>query len=674
MGESVRRQEEEQQQRQENIRKAIMAAGGKCMETLRGMVTDNNWTAVELDDVATSGSYKGAIHMAAWRGSLANVEYLLDLGCDINLISLRQYSYGKTPLHFALTQNRDDIVQLLLKRGANCKIVNNYGQSALSLASPSRVSSETRALIQQAETDNNGIVPDWINYRATHSDGLEYGDLDPRFLDRPVRPTDVVEEFVVNPTTKETRKGGFARLNEQKKSRKDSSTAAASLRSKRKDRKCRHVPLTVEEKEKREECWETIQQVLANANHNSTGEDDDGGDLVSQSYPTAITGVGRNVDAVVQPLATIVQIRDRQKMRWIQEEAERLEQTLQEADSDSDYFCSDGSHIPDAWVRCLQEREDVTPRQVSLVRRLLAMALNKSQKNALDEDGDDDEDADTSHDTTSGAASNVRRTVPQELLLRAQNAVTGLPKELLQRSVSSLVNESTSEHLLALPRTPLWVDTVGDVRKLYNVLVEREKQEQFVIGVDTEWHDDENGSPRVATLQVAIPSERSTDKSIDAWVLDMMPTSQEESEYHSEMIQLVLWIFQQSESVVLGFSFGHDIPKINAYLHRHHTNRQYTPISMEKIVDMQIVAAYYATQRTRPTKSTMPGLKSTCSRYLAISADDGDCNVTYALEKKEQCSDWSQRPLRSSQLEYAGLDAGVLLVLLNTMPSDLVPV
>jgi ribonuclease D len=94
---------------------------------------------------------------------------------------------------------------------------------------------------------------------------------------------------------------------------------------------------------------------------------------------------------------------------------------------------------------------------------------------------------------------------------------------------------------------------------------------------------------------------------------------------------------------------------------------------MEKVVDMQIVAAYYthSAQGKRLTKSTMPGLKSTCARYLASAVD---CNVTYALEKKEQCSDWSQRPLRLSQLEYAGLDAGVLLVLLNAMPSDLVPV
>jgi hypothetical protein len=633
------------------------------------MVTECGWTAQELDDLAGSGSFKGAIHMAAWRGSLENLEYLLDVGCDINLISQGLYSYGKTPLFFALTQNRDEVVRLLLERGAGVKVINNKGQSALSLATPSHVSAETRALIQQAETTVQANVP-WVNYRATHSDGFDYGDLDPRFLDRPLRPTDVVEEFVVNPTTQETRKGGFSRLNKQKKEKRDELSSSnnnddnnkSNKGGKKRDKQRQHIPLTLEEKQKREECWGTIQQVLSSAN--GMGDENGAAAVEDPSQPTTV--VARSVDAVVKPLVTIVKIRDRQKMRWIQEEAERLEQTLQEAESD--YFWSEGSHIPDEWVLCLKEREDVTPRQVSLVRRLLSIALRKAQRTALDDGGDHNADA---HDALVDAASKTSRTVPQDLLLQAQGAVTGLSKELLQRSLSGLVHGSATEHLLALPRTPRWVDTVQDVRKLYDVLVvESEKEEQFCIGVDTEWHEDENGSPRVATLQIAIPSESSIGKNIDAWVLDMMPPS-EESEYHSEMIKLVLWIFQQSESVVLGFSFGHDLPKLNAYLH-HHTNRPYTPISMEKVVDIQIVAAYYcAAKEMRLTKSTMPGLKSTCARYLASA---GDCNITYALDKKEQCSDWSQRPLRLSQLEYAGLDAGVLLVLLNAMSSELVPV
>ena len=63
--------------------------------------------------------------------------------------------------------------------------------------------------IQQLEQNE-----EWWNFRASHSDGLEYGDLDPRFFqDRPLRATDVVTPLAINPTTKQTRKGGFARRN-----------------------------------------------------------------------------------------------------------------------------------------------------------------------------------------------------------------------------------------------------------------------------------------------------------------------------------------------------------------------------------------------------------------------------------------------------------------------------
>jgi hypothetical protein len=629
------------QRRQEELPQEIRkAAGGKNVATLRQVVTDSGWTSQELDDLAASGSHKGAIHMAAWRGSLENVEYLLDLGCDINLVSQGQYSYGKTPLFFALTQNRDDAVRLLLQRGALVKIVNNKGQSVLSLATPSHVSIETRALIQQAETEQ-AHVP-WVNYRATHSDGFEYGDLDPRFLDRPLKPTDVVQEFVVNPTTRETRKGKFNRLNQYTKNKEEEPRTAkptALSANKKREKQRRLVPLTLEEIQKREACWTIIQQVLV-------------------ADGTAVDAA-KGMDDVMRQLVVVVQIRDRQGMNWIQEEAERLEQTLQEADSD--YFGNESSHIPDEWVLCLKEREDVTRRQVTLVRRLLMIALKTSQRTAMDAD----DDVDTQE--TPAAAGIIKRSVPRDLIIRAQIAVSGLPKALLQKDVSAVEQGTTLEHLFTLPRTPRWVDSVQDVRELYNVLVERHKEEQVSIGVDTEWHDDENGSPRVATLQVAIPSGRSSEKSIDAWVLDMMPTR--EPEYHSEMIKLVQWIFHKSESVVLGFAFGHDLPKLNAYLH-HHDQHLYNPISMENIVDLQIVAAYYVAPGTTQTKSTLPSLKTTCARYLASAADS---SVTYALEKKEQCSDWSQRPLRLSQLKYAGLDAGVLLVLLKEMTSDLVP-
>ena len=40
-----------------------------------------------------------------------------------------------------------------------------------------------------------------------------YGDLDPRFLDRPAGPGDVTTAMVMNPTTHRSRKGNFGRNN-----------------------------------------------------------------------------------------------------------------------------------------------------------------------------------------------------------------------------------------------------------------------------------------------------------------------------------------------------------------------------------------------------------------------------------------------------------------------------
>jgi ribonuclease D len=53
-------------------------------------------------------------------------------------------------------------------------------------------------------------------------------------------------------------------------------------------------------------------------------------------------------------------------------------------------------------------------------------------------------------------------------------------------------------------------------------------------------------------------------------------------------------------------------------------------------------------------EKALPGLQKCVSKFSDMP-----------LSKIEQCSEWGNRPLRSSQLEYAGLDAAILLVLLS---------
>jgi hypothetical protein len=179
------------------------AAGSQSLDTLKDALI--GYTVDEIDSIEG----KNPLHLAAWQGCLENVSHLLELGCNINAISTGEFSYGKTPIFFALTRSRDNVVSFLLEHGANVKIVNNKGQSVLSIAA-SHLTKETIGEIQLREEKEGG---EWINYRASHSDCLEYGDLDPRFIDRPLRPQDVVTNICINPTTKQSRQGAFLRKN-----------------------------------------------------------------------------------------------------------------------------------------------------------------------------------------------------------------------------------------------------------------------------------------------------------------------------------------------------------------------------------------------------------------------------------------------------------------------------
>ena len=73
---------------------------------------------------------------------------------------------------------------------------------------------------------------------------------------------------------------------------------------------------------------------------------------------------------------------------------------------------------------------------------------------------------------------------------------------------------------------------------------------------------------------------------------------------------------------------------------------------------MQLLAAHKMAEDTGRGKDNMPGLKSCCSYFNMLP---------WTLDKAEQCSNWGQRPLSADQLEYAGLDAAVLLVLLSEL-------
>jgi ankyrin repeat protein len=140
---------------------------------------------------------KNALHICAWRGDFETVVRLIEISNEhcphldvVNTISKGPGNYGKTPIFFALTQCREDVVKYLVQEaGADLLIVNNKGQTPCSIAS-SHVSDETCRLLYETEAkqlaalDSAGKPGDelFVNHRAgIHSDHKLYGDLDPRF-------------------------------------------------------------------------------------------------------------------------------------------------------------------------------------------------------------------------------------------------------------------------------------------------------------------------------------------------------------------------------------------------------------------------------------------------------------------------------------------------------------
>jgi hypothetical protein len=206
------------QQNNININKLLRKASSSRDPSALTKLLSTQAQEMSTTDIETpSSDGKNALHMACWMGCMDNISLLLSLGCDVNAISIGKHNYGKSPIFYAITRGRDDVVRYLLNytdtNGSriNVKIVNNKGQSVYSLAYSHDFSADILECIRNRELDD---LYTWADYSATHSDGCIYGDLDLRFLSRSLTVEDLVKDgVVVNPTTKESRRGNFAKNN-----------------------------------------------------------------------------------------------------------------------------------------------------------------------------------------------------------------------------------------------------------------------------------------------------------------------------------------------------------------------------------------------------------------------------------------------------------------------------
>ncbi len=593
------------------------AAGGKDTLHLQNLITTFGLTATDLDAMAHSDDGKSALHMAAWKGSLSNIEYLIQWGCHVNNIARGKYTYGKTPIFFAMTQCRDDAVVLLLQHGALVRIVNNKGQSVLSLAS-SHVSEETIQRIKQAEVEQERH--EWINYRETHSDGAVYGDLDPRFYKdcdypREVSGSWIKTDLAINPTTRLSRRGAFARRNSalvyQEKIRLQEKKL--EKRRKRISSECHHIAATQKITHEQEESWQRLIRLTM------------GGEI--------------EIASLAELLLFLVRSYLIERRAWIPEVATRLSSLA----IPTEVLGSALYHLERA-----MDQTGCTPREWMLLQKVVQTNNNHpraKQPTAEPKHGASFKSAltEVKCDSTTavwyiGSFHNLPNQSRQGVWDEACRSVQGLSSNVLQ-------NPEKSAHHLSLPCPPIWVDTVDQLQLLHERLAELDGKSSACIAFDTEWSHspDDDTQTQVSTLQLAI-HDPSHNGRIPTWIVDLQTPA-----LRKRTVAFVQWLLHKSATPLLGFAVGRDLRKLEEYISQAENGSLYQRVG-KVVLDLQLLCA-----TTMLATTCQPGLQACCRHFVSS---------TYFLGKQEQRSDWARRPLTPSQMEYAGLDAAVLLVLL----------
>ncbi|MBB6593737.1 ankyrin repeat domain-containing protein [Ralstonia solanacearum] len=89
------------------------------------------FSEISLENVNQVGNFGNSpIHVACVRGSVVEVQALLDGGANVNAIG----ELGNTPLHEAAGQGHIEVVRLLLAAGAVPLEPNEFGETALDIS------------------------------------------------------------------------------------------------------------------------------------------------------------------------------------------------------------------------------------------------------------------------------------------------------------------------------------------------------------------------------------------------------------------------------------------------------------------------------------------------------------------------------------------------------------
>ena len=532
---------------------------------------------------------KNALHICAWRGDLESVVRLVEISKEhcphldvVNTISRGPGNFGKTPIFFALTQCRDDVVKYLVEEaGANLLIVNNKGQTPCSIAA-SHVSEETCRVLYETEAKQlaahgtAGKPGDelFVNHRAgIQSDHKLYGDLDPRF------PIDEDNRYINEASCK----------NEEEKINR-----------------------------RRSKCKNNAEYDPQVFHSNYMDRTDDLSDQIKE-YEESVRLAPD--ESKIHGIPTQFSPRSlRPTVRWWN----RDDQSLAKANNDSTStrgqvtFTQSHPRGRKDYMESLEKKETKKdqPSENNSVPRFSEVDIDSLGLISIDDIIDTDV---SSNNGEKSCIDNKKVVVDNDQSLQ-------------------WFEEEVDKWLSELNR-----DLESEANSDENILL------NYAWGLDCEWKPgpDCGGDSPVSTLQLGTRKK--------AFLIDLQTICRssdnldEDDSAENDLDRILLKLFRNPSISLVGFGVLQDLGKLAASFPHLRCFSEYV-----SVIDLQSISS--VVYNTKFDKKATSSLQKMTAMLLKKR-----------LDKTQQCSDWSRRPLSEEQVSYAMLDAAIIPLLLSAI-------